>query len=146
MYGRIRQSPCDIWKSGPMATIDLQFTDSPSIKGREDRYTVVTVQVAPVLKSWRASLFSFEWLNPDGSLRSLDELPLHERDKRIRVEQKTAQGDHHDRPVLGIGMMDNVEIGAGRDVFLTLAAQGHKTLEVHIPVSNAKEFKKFITA
>ncbi len=129
-----------------MATLDLHFTDSPSIKGREDRYVVVRVRVDAVLKSWRSSLFSFEWLNPDGSLRSLDELPLHERDKRIRVEQKLEEAGALDRPVLGIGMMDNVEIGAGRDVFLTLAAKGEKTLVVHIPASNTRDFKQFLIA
>lgn len=129
-----------------MTTLDLRFTDSPSVKGREDRYAVVRVRVEAVLKSWRSSLFSFEWLNPDGSLRSLDELPLHERDKRVKVEQKLGAGTALERPVLGIGMMDNIEIGAGRDIFLTLAAKGHKTLDVHIPVSNTKDFKQFLGA
>jgi len=128
-----------------MATLDLQFTNSPSTKGREDRYAVVRVSVAAVLKSWRSSLFSFEWLNPDGSIRTLDELPLHERDKRVKIEATLAKGAGVDRPVLGIGLLDNIEIGAGRDVFLTLAAQGFQDIEVHIPVSNMKDFKQFIS-
>ena len=129
-----------------MATLDTHFSDSPSIKGREDRYVALRVRTDAILKSWRSSLFSFEWLNPDGSIRSLDELPLHERDKRVKIEKKLAAGEALDRPVLGIGIMDNVEIGAGRDIFLTLAATGLKEIEVHIPVSNAKEFKQFIAA
>ena len=129
-----------------MTILDLHFTNSPSIKGREDRYAVVRVRVDAVIKSWRTSLFSFEWLNPDGTIRSLDELPMHERDKRVKIEQKLAEGVMLDRPVLGIGMMDNVEIGAGRDVFLTLAAKGQTSIDVHIPVSNTRDFKQFITA
>lgn len=129
-----------------MATLDLHFTDSPSTKGREDRYTVARVSVSAVLKSWRSSLFSFEWLNPDGSIRTLDELPLHERDKRIKIEGALAAGSGVERPVLGIGLLDNVEIGAGRGVFLTLAARGLQDIEVHIPVSNLKDFKQFISA
>jgi hypothetical protein len=129
-----------------MATLDMHLSDSPSIKGREDRYTVVRVRTDAILKSWRSSLFSFEWLNPDGSIRSLDELPMHERDKRVKIEQKLAGGEVLDRPVLGIGIMDNVEIGAGRDIFLTLAAKGFKDIDVHIPASNAKDFKQFLSA
>lgn len=128
-----------------MATLALHLTDSPSTRGREDRYTVARVSVQAVLKSWRSSLFSFEWLNPDGSIRTLDELPLHERDKRLRIEKLLAAGDGVERPVLGIGILDNVEIGAGRDVFLTLAARGVQTVDVHIPVSNIKDFKQFIS-
>lgn len=129
-----------------MATLDMHFSDSPSIKGREDRYTVVRVNASAILKSWRSSLFSFEWLNPDGTIRSLDELPMHERDKRVKVEKKLSSNEAIDRPVLGIGIMDNVEIGAGRDIFLTLAARGFKDIEAHIPVSNAKDFKQFLSA
>lgn len=129
-----------------MATLDLHFADSPSIKGREDRYAVIRVDTGKILNSWRTSLFSFEWLNPDGSIRTLDELPLHERDKRVKIEKKLSAGEALDRPVLGIGIMDNVEIGAGRDIFLTLAASGHKTIDVHIPVSNTKDFKQFLGA
>ncbi|PZQ46799.1 MAG: hypothetical protein DI551_04420 [Micavibrio aeruginosavorus] len=127
-----------------METAGLQFTDNSSLKGREDRYTVVRVDASAILKSWRQSLFSFEWLHPDGSIRGLDDLPLHERDKRIKVEKHLKVGDVLERPVLGIGMLDNVEIGAGRDIFLTLAAQGVPEIEVHVPVSSKSEFASFI--
>lgn len=128
-----------------MTVASLQFTDHSSLKGREDRYAVVRVDTAAILKSWRQSLFSFEWLTPEGALRDLDDLPLHERDKRLKVEKHLANGDPLERPVLGIGILDNIEIGAGRDVFLTLAAQGIKTIEVHIPRSCQNDFKSFLS-
>ncbi len=127
-----------------MTTMTMQFTDSKSIGGREDRYEVIRVDPKAVIKSWRDSLFSFEWLNQDGSIRSLDELPMHERDKRLKVEKHLSSGHSLERPVLGIGVMDNVEIGAGRDVFLTLAARGAQEIEVHIPKSAGDEFKSFL--
>jgi hypothetical protein len=128
-----------------MTVMNLHFTNHSSLKGREDRYTVLRVDTAAILKSWRASLFSFEWLTPEGTLRTLDDLPLHERDKRLKVEKHLARGEALERPVLGIGIMDNVEIGAGRDVFMTLAAHGLKDVEVHIPVSAQKEFNSFLS-
>ena len=127
-----------------MNTLGLSLIDHSSLKGREARYTVVHVDTALTLKSWKTSLFSFEWLNPDGSLRALDDLPVHERDKRLKVEKALSGGERLERPVLGIGILDNVEIGAGRDVFLTLAARGFKEIEVHIPVSCQAEFKRFL--
>lgn len=123
----------------------LHFTDNASLKGREDRYAVVRVDTVAILKSWRGSLFSFEWLTPEGQVRILDDLPLHERDKRLKVEKLLANGQPLERPVLGIGILDNVEIGAGRDVFLTLASKGTKDLEVHIPRSAEKDFKPFLS-
>lgn len=127
-----------------MNTLGLSLIDHSSLKGREARYAVVHVDTALTLKSWKTSLFSFEWLNPDGSLRALDDLPVHERDKRLKVEKALSGGERLERPVLGIGILDNVEIGAGRDVFLTLAARGFKEIEVHIPVSCQTEFKRFL--
>lgn len=127
-----------------MTMEEFRFTDSASLKGREDKYQIVRVGIDAVLKSWRSSLFSFEWLTPEGKIRSLDDLPLHERDKRLRAEKTLKETASAERPVLGIGLLDNVEIGAGREIFLTLAAQGVKHVEVHIPASCAKAFKEFI--
>lgn len=128
-----------------MTTLGLPFTDHPSLKGRQDRYAILRVDTNAILGSWRKSLFAFEWLNPDGSLRSMDELPLHERDKRLRVEKLIAQDQPLERPVLGIGLLDNVEIGAGRDIFMTLAAHGLKEIEVHVPLSVQADFKRFLS-
>ena len=128
-----------------MTTLALKFSDNIAIKGREDRYQTVRVASAAVIKSWRSSLFSFEWLDENGAIRALDDLPLHERDKRLKVEKALASAESLNRPVLGIGVLDNVEIGAGRDVFLTLAARGFKEIEVHIPKSAIADFKPFLS-
>lgn len=121
------------------------LTDNPAIKGREGQYMVITVDAAKTLKSWKTSLFSFEWLEPNGSVRTLETLPLQERDKRLKVESALRDGETLPRPVLGIGLMDNIEIGAGREVFLTLAARGHTGISVHIPKSFARDFEQFKT-
>jgi len=122
----------------------LQLTNSPAIVGRESRYMTVRVDADKVLKSWQKSLFSFEWLTPEGKIRSIDDLPMREHEKRLEVEAALRTGRALERPVLGIGIMDNVEIGAARAVFLTLAAAGHKIIEVHIPAGNKDDFKTFI--
>jgi hypothetical protein len=122
----------------------VTFKDNPALKGREDRYETVSVDAAKALKSWKTSLFSFEWLTPEGKIREADDLPLKERDKRLKTEENIKNGKALDRPVLGIGLMDNLEIGAGRDVFLTLCALGHPAITVHIPKSSAKDFKQFL--
>lgn len=117
---------------------------NPVAAERGDRYDTVTIDVANVLKSWKLSLFSYEWMAPDGRIKDLAELPEKEQPKRATVESKIAAGEALEMPILGIGLMDNIEIGSGRDVFLTLAAHGATTMDVHIPRSNQKDFKSFI--
>lgn len=122
----------------------IAFIDNPVIRGREGHYAEITVDCAKILKSWRASLFSYEWMLPDGRIKSAAELPEGERPRRAAVEEKLKKGAPLEKPVLGIGLLDNVEIGAGRATFLTLAAQGMKAMPVHVPKSNLSEFKSFL--
>lgn len=120
------------------------FIDNPVATGRPGAYRTVTVDVGKVLRSWQESLFSYEWMMPDGRLKPAEDLPAGERDRRRAVEDRLQRGEPLERPVLGIGILDNVEIGAGKAIFLTLAAGGLKTLPVHIPISHADEFADFI--
>jgi hypothetical protein len=122
----------------------LEFTDNSAAASRPDYYLCVEVNVEAVLKSWKSSLYSFEWLRPDGAIKTPEELTELEREKRTAVEKLLHSGGTIEKPILGIGMLDNIEIGSGRAQFLTLAALGLKTMPVHIPLSNQKDFKKFI--
>lgn len=121
----------------------IAYIENPSLRDSGGRYVTVLVSVPAVLKSWKNSLYSFEWLHPDGSFKSLDELPENERSKRRAVEQKLESNEPIEQPVLGIGIMDNVEIGIGRAEFLTLALRGIEQIPVHIPRSGESDFKRY---
>lgn len=122
----------------------VEFISNPVIKGREDRYQTVTINIPRIIESWRKSLFSFEWMLPDGRIKSRDELPEKEQPKRDEIEARIAAGQHLEIPVLGIGLLENVEIGTGRAILLTLAARGLEAMPAHIPVSHREEFEDFI--
>lgn len=122
---------------------DITFIPNPVITGSESRYATVTVDIPRVLKSWRRSLFSFEWLSPEGEIKNPDQLSDREREKRRSVEARIETGQPLFQPVLGIGLMENVEIGSGREILLTLAAKGVSRMPVHIPASNLGDFKAF---
>jgi hypothetical protein len=123
---------------------DIKFIENPGLNGADNRYMTITLDTKRVLESWQLSLFSFEWLHPDGRIKALDELPDHEKPRRIAVENKLKNGISIEQPVLGIGIADNIEIGMGRTEFLTLAAHGMKQIPVHIPKSCESDFKPFL--
>lgn len=125
-------------------TVEADFIANPVIIGREDRYATINIKVDAVLESWRMSLFSYEWILPDGRIRSAGELSDTERPKRHAVEDSLKRKVPLETPILGIGLMENVEIGSGRATFLTLAAHGCKTMPVHVPKTNVKEFASFL--
>ncbi len=127
-----------------MAAATINLTDNPAIAGRADRYMVLRVDVARVLEGWRGSLMAHEWFNPDGTLRDIDHLNMLDRDKVLKVRKSLQDSLPLPRPVLGIGLLDNIEIGASRDVFFTLASEGVRTIDVHIPRGNQPEFKPYL--
>ena len=101
--------------------------------------------MAKVFESWRISLYSFEWLHPDGKIKTFDELPGREADKRRAADQALDKGEAVEKPVMGLGVMDNVEIGSGRALFLCLYDRGVKTMPVHIPKASLDDFKEFMS-
>lgn len=127
------------------ASREVHFTDNSIIQSRAEQYIEITVDADAILKSWRQSLFSHEWLLPDGQIKPAKELPAAEQPKRESVELALAGGRTIAKPVLGIGLLDNVEIGAGKAEFLTLAALGYAKIPVHIPKSNESDFKAFLS-
>ena len=127
-----------------MADIEkIQFTDNPTTHSSTRQFTEIMIDVPKALESWRNSIFSFEWVLSDGKIKEAEELCERERPKRMAVEERLKNGLPLEKPVLGIGLEDNIEIGSGRAEFLTLAALGVKKIPVHIPQSNEKDFKLF---
>ncbi len=125
-------------------TISVTFTDNPLITANTANYTTVTVDTARVLDSWRTSFMSYEWLDANGHIKSPAALKDDLRGQHLATLKAIKDGVQIARPVLGIGIYDNVEIGIGRDIFVTLASLGLPHIAVHIPQSMAKDFNSFI--
>ena len=123
---------------------DAIFCDNKVAVKDPDKYVTVDVALEKVLASWKDSILSFEFLNTDGSLRLDRELSPKNRERRNDIEQNIRDKKVVQRPILGIGLMDNIEIGSGRDVFMTLASQGYSVVSVHIRKAQQDEFTGYI--
>lgn len=123
----------------------VKFIDNTVVAARPDHYMEIMVDAEKVLLSLQKSLFSYDWILPDGRIKSCEELPESDQKKRQDIEKKLEQDEPLEKPVLGIGIIENVEIGSGKATFLTLAAIGQKTIPVHIPKSNEQEFAPFLS-
>lgn len=121
-----------------------RFKDNSALKGREEKFLTLEVKVAPVLASWQESIFAHEWLTADGKIKKMSEMADKVQARRLDVEKLIAADVVLERPVLGIGILDNIEIGSGKDLFLSLAALGMTAIPVHIPKSHEHDFRMFI--
>lgn len=122
----------------------LAFVPHPAIAGDEASFITLNINVTKVIASYRKSLFAHEWLDKDGKIKGMDDLSVNLRNQRRTIESMARDHQPMVQPVLGIGMLDCVEIGAGRDVIMTLAAHGVDVMPVHVPAIMAAEFQKFV--
>lgn len=123
---------------------NVNFVDNKAALARPEQFISIEINVGAVLQSWRLSVFSYEWLERDGSIKGISALSPSEAEKRAMVEQALKGREPLEKPLLGIGIQDNVEIGSGKAVLLTLADLGLQTMPVHIPTSNKSDFKAFL--
>lgn len=127
-------------------SVTITFEENPSVKLRNQPYETIEVDLEKVLKSWKASLYSFEWLDQDGKIKPVAELKEADQKRRRQIEARIEKGMPLEMPILGIGMLDNVEIGVGKAVLLTAAAMGTKTMPVHVASVHLDDFKAYIVA
>ena len=124
----------------------IEFTDNKAALRDSDKFISAEVDVARILESWKTSLFSYEWLDGEGNIKEFQDLDAPQADKLRIVQGKVAAGEALEKPVLGIGMLDNVEIGSGHAAFVIAVTNGHKTIPAHIPKSCESDFKDFLAA
>jgi hypothetical protein len=122
----------------------IDFCSHPSVAEDLASFETLDLPVAGILMAWRPSLFSHEWLGRDGNPKTIDELGPLQREQRTVIEQKISKGGALPQPVIGVGVLECLEIGAGRDVLLTLAALGVENVLVHAPASMIKEIHKLL--
>lgn len=121
------------------------YIDHPSYLARPERFESVTIKIEPVIRDWAAeAVFAFEWVDNEGNPKPDPELKDKARDKKKAVNIALETGAPLKRPVLGLGIQDNIEIGAGCEVIMTLFAAGYKTADVHIPRSHHDFFAPYI--
>ncbi len=124
-------------------TLPIKLIDNKAVQSNPQKYVSITVILQGVVDSYKGSLFSFEWLDQDGNVRQPKTMDDVQKSKYDSVYTAYKTEMPLERPILGIGMMENIEIGSRRDVLLTLYSVGVETMDVHIPKACLDDFKQF---
>lgn len=123
---------------------EITFIANPIAAKSTADYADVMIDVKKALKSFQLSMFSFEVMHKDGSLRDLEDLNDKQRSLRRAVFDKILKNEPLTMPVAGVGINDNFELGSGRDVFMALAAKGWTEIPVHVRIGQQQDLEKFI--
>ena len=119
-----------------------RFLDHPN--ATSDVYVSGVLDLAKALPSWRQSLISYKWLGADAQPKKPDELADEQRAQYEDILRILTRGDALPKPIIGLGMFDNVEVGSGAAIVATLAALDVKVIPVHMRVAQEKGLRKFL--
>lgn len=119
------------------------FADNPVAAAQPDRYAEIVVDATKVLQDWRQSLLAHELIDKNGFVKGDEDITESRLEKRERIRLRIEAGEALEKPILGIGIFDNIEIGAGSDVLATLVMEGVTVLPVHVRTSQLADFKAF---
>ncbi len=117
------------------------FVDHPVVMAKPEHYVDLIVDARKVLQEWRQSLLAHELLDTQGAIKPDDRLNEGRREKRAHARRKLDSGEALEKPILGIGIFDTIEIGSGSDTLALLVLEGYDVLPVHVRKSQAHEFK-----
>ncbi|MGB1077547.1 MAG: hypothetical protein ACPG05_04500, partial [Bdellovibrionales bacterium] len=91
----------------------------------------------------RQSIVAHEWLD-DGEFKKVDYLNFHLRTQWGETMAKIEAGYDIERPIMGLGIHDNIEIGTNRPILSVADHLGWDSIEVVVPESMADLFKEFL--
>lgn len=108
------------------------FYDHEIVQKSPSDYGEMTVSPAIILQAWSHSMFAHEILDPNGNVKPDDALAEATLDLLLRAQDALKRGEPIAKPVLGVGIMDNVEIGIGREIVAAAYRLEIPSLPVHV--------------
>ena len=122
------------------------FTNHEVVNKSPSDYVEIIVSLAVLVKAWSHSAFAYEMLESGGSIKPDTKMGHDILERYLRAQNALKNGDAVTKPVIGIGIMDNVEIGIGREIAVAAYAIGLDNMPVHVRVQQSKEIEKLLKA
>lgn len=85
-----------------------------------------------------------KWLDSGGTPKRAEVLAEEQRSQYEDIIRIFSKGDAFPKPIIGLGMFDNVEVGSGAGIVATLASLGIQIIPVHVRLAQEKGLKKFL--
>lgn len=117
-----------------------------SCKGAQDnpeKYAGMELDLSKVIDSWGMSIVAHEWLQK-GSFKAHADLQDHLQEEWTEVLEIAKSSNTMTRPILGIGVLDNVEVGTNRAVLSVADHLGLSSIEVLVPKAMTDIFKEWM--
>ena len=122
----------------------INFYNHEVVQSAPDDYTEAVYSPAQILKAWQASLFAHELLTPEGNIKDQKSMHNATLEKFISALDSIKHEEDLPKPIIGIGIMDNIEIGIGREIVAAALSQGIESIPVHMRKAQANDIQKLM--
>lgn len=127
-----------------MSTQSIEFYDHEVVQNAPNDYIEIALSPVEILDAWTLSMFAHELLNKDGSVKSKKDMNPSTMQKYIDMHSLIKRGEPIPKPVIGIGIMDNLEIGIGREIIAAAMQNNISQIIVNIRKAQVTEIKKLL--
>ncbi len=125
-------------------TFQPEFYDHEIVQQSPDDYYEMTLNAYSVLKAWSSSLFAHELLKSDGTIKDQSEMSDGTLDKYITATELIKKQESIAKPIIGVGMMDGIEIGVGREIIAVCHQMNIDTIPVQMRKAQRAEIEKLL--
>ena len=125
---------------------DPIFNDHEVVQRAPSDYVEMQMQPEAILKAWSLSMFAHEVLNKDGSIKSDKDMSAVTLEKYLAAKECLKRGEAVSKPIIGVGIMDNIEIGIGREIVAASYDLKINSIPVHMRQGQAKDIRKLLKA
>jgi len=125
-------------------SIQPKFCDHAVVMASPDDYVEMTCNPNDILGAWSLSMFAHELLNKDGSVKLDKDMVEPTLGKYIDAVETLKRGENIAKPVIGIGIMDGVEIGIGREIIAACSILDVDKIPFYVRKAQADEIKQML--
>ena len=123
---------------------DPIFYDHEIVQRAPSDYIEIKLKPDAVLKAWSLSMFAHEILNQNGDVKKETEMSAITLDKYLNAIESFKKNEGNIKPIIGIGIMDNIEIGVGREIVAAAKIILLDKIPIHVRKAQEKEIRELL--
>lgn len=127
-----------------MAITNMDFYNHEIINKDPDKYCEILLPPESILSAWSHSLNCYDYLDKAGHIKAEETMDSQSLKKFLSAFDCFKRGEPTAKPVIGIGIMDTVEIGIGAEIIVAATAFKYPLLPVHVRKAQESDLRKIL--
>jgi|GEM_PF-3608030 len=127
-------------------TLHPEFHDHNMVAQSPKDYDKKMLSPHKILHLWSSSMFSYELLDKNKQVKAVEDMKPDTQQKYKQVIDAIQSSQSIEIPIIGIGMIDGIEIGLGRESIAACDVLGIDTIPVYVRQSQKDEIEVLLAS